>query len=239
MPTSRLVRFVLSVAILSPLLASGGTVVAEAADVPRVPRYRAALPVPPPPPPLPFYNWTGLYVGAHVGGGWADLGFGNTGSGFIGGGQIGYNYQINPWWVLGLEAEVSGSGVSNNFATFGLANLRVDWNSVTTLTPRFGYAVNNWLFYGKLGGAWADVTVTATNNFGFPLIGFGGTASAFVAGVGVEYAFLPNWSAKVEWEHFDFGSDAGVFDTGNGVTFETVKFGVNYHFGPGPFFLPF
>jgi outer membrane immunogenic protein len=63
----------------------------------------------------------------------------------------------------------------------------------------------------------------------------GGTASGWVAGVGAEYAFRNNWSAKVEYNHFDFGSDGGTFITGNTVTLNTVKAGVNYRFGGWPF----
>jgi outer membrane immunogenic protein len=237
MHTYKRVRFVLATAMLSPLiLASAGATVAAAADAapPPGPYYRGRLPPPPPPPlPLPYYNWTGLYVGVHAGIGWADPGFGDTASGFIGGGQIGYNFQINPWWVLGLEAEISGSGVNNSFATFGPIAESINWNSLTTLTPRLGYAVDNWLIYGKVGGAWANVSVNATS-FGVP-IAAGGTTGAFVAGIGAEYAFWNNWSAKIEYDIFDFGNNPGTFVTGNSVTFQALKFGVNYRFGgPGP-----
>ena len=61
---------------------------------------------------VPMFNWTGFYIGANIGGGWIDgnivdlngVSFGNgTHGAFIGGGQIGYNYQINPNVVLGVE----------------------------------------------------------------------------------------------------------------------------------------
>jgi outer membrane immunogenic protein len=211
----------------SPVILASGTIVSEAADAPRAPAYRAL------PPPPPFYNWTGLYVGVHAGGGWADLGVGDTGSGFIGGGQIGYNYQINQW-VWGLEADVSGSGIKNNLATFGPTTADFNWNSLVTLTPRLGYAFDSWLVYGKVGGAWADVSVSINGPFGFGSSA-GGTASGWVAGVGAEYAFRNNWSAKIEYNHFDFGSDGGTFITGNSVTLDAVKAGVNYRFGGWPF----
>ena len=223
-------RVVLATAMLSPVILASATIVSEAADAPRAPAYRA-----PPPPPL-FYNWTGIYVGAHAGGGRADLGVGDTGTGFIGGGQVGYNYQINQW-VFGLEADVAGSGIKNNLLTigtpFGLVTANFNWNSLTTLTSRFGYAFDNWLVYGKAGGAWADVSVSVNT----PFFGAsaGGTASGWVAGVGAEYAFRNNWSAKVEYNHFDFGGDSGTFITGNTVTVNAVKAGVNYHFGGFPF----
>jgi outer membrane immunogenic protein len=227
MHTYKLTKLVLATALLSPVILASGTIVSEAADAPRAPAYRAL------PPPPPFYNWTGLYVGVHAGGGWADLGVGDTGSGFIGGGQIGYNYQINQW-VWGLEADVSGSGIKNNLATFGPITADFNWNSLVTLTPRLGYAFDSWLVYGKVGGAWADVSVSINGPFGFGSSA-GGTASGWVAGVGAEYAFRNNWSAKIEYNHFDFGSDGGTFITGNSVTLDAVKAGVNYRFGGWPF----
>ena len=226
----KLTRLVLAAALLSPVILGSGTVVSQAADAPRAPAYW----VPPPPPPPLLYNWTGLYVGVHAGGGWADLGVGDIGSGFVGGGQVGYNYQINQW-VWGVEADVSGSGIKNNLATFGPFTASFNWNSLSTLTSRFGYAFDNWLVYGKAGGAWANVSVSATS-FGMPLLGSArGTADGWVVGVGAEYAFLNNWSAKIEYNAFDFGSDSSLFIIGNSVTLQTVKVGVNYRFGGWPF----
>jgi len=228
------IRRLIKLGLAAAMLVSASAV-SDAADAPRGPAYR------PPPPPL-FYNWTGLYVGAHAGGGWADLGVGDSSSGFIGGGQVGYNYQVNPQWVVGLEVEVSGSGIKNNLATFGTPfgpiTANFNWNTLTTLTSRFGYAFDNWLVYGKVGGAWADVSVSVNAPFGFGSSA-GGTASGWVVGVGTEYAFRNNWSAKIEYNHLDFGSDGGTFITGNTVTVDTVKAGVNYRFGglggPWPF----
>jgi outer membrane immunogenic protein len=222
MNTRRLIKPILAAAMLV-----SASAVSYAADAPRGPAYR-------PPPPLPFYVWTGLYVGVHAGGGWADLGFGDTGSGFIGGGQVGYNYQINQW-VWGVEADVSGSGIRNDLVSLGsLFTARLDWNAFWTVTSRLGYAFDNWLVYGKGGGAWADVSVNGTA-FGMPFSTGGGTASGWVVGVGAEYAFRNNWSAKIEYNHFDFGSDSGTFGIGNGVTVDTVKAGVNYRFRGWPF----
>src|SRR5215475_3072953 len=112
MRTDKLKRLVFASAMFCPIILASATIVSEAADAPRAPAY------PPPPPPLPYYLWTGVYAGVHAGGGWADLGVGNTGSGFIGGGQVGYNYQINQW-VFGLEGDIAGSGIKNNLLNIG------------------------------------------------------------------------------------------------------------------------
>jgi len=97
----------------------------------------------PPPPPSPVYSWTGWYVGGNVGYGWGDANndIAGTGTivtgvftnppttfagseterlnGVVGGGQIGYNYQVSPQWVLGFETDIQGSAErgSNTFGT--------------------------------------------------------------------------------------------------------------------------
>jgi Outer membrane protein beta-barrel domain len=88
-----------------------------------------------------------------------------------------------------------------------------------------------------VGGAWADVSASVNGPFGFGASA-GGTASGWVVGVGAEYAFRNNWSAKVEYNHFDFGGDSGTFITGNSVTLQTLKVGVNYRFGQSTAALP-
>src|SRR5690242_2411029 len=96
---------------------------AWAADLP----YKAR-PAPPPP-----FSWTGFYVGANIGGAWsngaiADVVTGanlNTdSSGFIGGGQVGFNYQFNTF-VLGLEWDIDGTTISktSNVVATGFGNL--------------------------------------------------------------------------------------------------------------------
>jgi len=78
--------------------------VSEAADAVGGSAYR------PPPPAMPLiYNWTGFYAGGHLGVGWAD----SSGSGFLGGGQVGFNYQINQW-VLGVEGDFAGTTIKDS-----------------------------------------------------------------------------------------------------------------------------
>lgn len=98
---------------------------AMAADLPmRGPVYT------PPPPAVVFYNWTGCYIGANVGGGWthnsntfgeplpdpvaygfAPINIGTNGSGVVAGGQAGCNWQAAPNFVVGIEGDFSWSGV--------------------------------------------------------------------------------------------------------------------------------
>ena|SRR5258707_926187 len=156
-----------SVAALLVAASSG----AFAADLPVKAPYMA---------PIAYYNWTGFYIGGNVGGAWetgtiSDSFFGtsfsNTRSGFIGGGQIGYNWQFSPQFVLGVEWMFDGTDIRSDSGTvavtdpdFGAATLqgteKVDW--LTTVTARLGYAANNWLFYVKGGGGWVHDTARVT-----------------------------------------------------------------------------
>src|SRR5215470_2314646 len=93
--------------------------------------------------PIPVYNWTGFYVGANLGGAWDrttinddffDVSFSNTRSGFIGGAQIGYNWQFSPVFVLGVEWMFDGTDIRTDTdavilsdGTVLTANAKVDW----------------------------------------------------------------------------------------------------------------
>ena len=228
MSTRKLIKLGLTAAVLLSLSA-----ISDAADAVRGPAYG------PPPPLVPlFYNWTGFYAGGHLGVGWDD---GN--SGFLGGGQVGFNYQINPQWVLGVEADFAGTSIKDsvNAAVVGpgavlTANATASLDWVSTFAARFGYAFDRWLVYGKVGGAWAHASATVTtgiNGMTFGSISLDQTASGFLLGVGTEYAWGNNWSAKLEYNMLDFGNDNPFADT----TFHIFKAGINYRFGgPGGFF---
>jgi outer membrane immunogenic protein len=215
---------------------------AFAADLPVKAPVMAPLPV--------YYNWTGFYIGGNLGGAWdtasiTDDFFGvnlsASRSGFIGGGQIGYNWQFSPQWVFGVEWMFDGTDISSNFGpvtdilgnSFS-ANEKVDW--LTTFTGRFGYAANNWLFYVKGGGGWVHDTATATvaaAGGGVFSASASDTKGGWVLGGGIEYGFTPNWTTKVEYQHVGLGdvTAANGFDT---VTFsrhfDMVTVGLNYKF---------
>jgi len=219
---------------LAAVMLTSVSAVSEGADVSGGPAY------PPPPPPTPFvYNWTGFYAGAHGGVGWSD-GDGSGSSGFIGGGQAGFNYQINQW-VLGVEGDFAGTTIKDSVnATVvgpgvvitGNAEASLDW--VSTLAPRVGYAFNNWLVYGKVGGAWAHgsgTVSTGINGMQFGSISVDETTSGWMLGIGTEYALWDsNWTAKIEYNRMDFGNGGPFTDN----KFNIIKAGINYRFGfPG------
>jgi outer membrane immunogenic protein len=186
--------------------------------------------------PVPIFNWTSCFLGAHIGGGWAQkdftdpvalvqnsiLGTGTPGvttigvssSGLIIGGQMGCDYQFgfSPW-VLGVEGAVSGGNLrgNTNFALplggpGDIATLTAKTDFLPSVTARFGYALDNWLFYVRAGGAWAGDKFSVTGTF-FPTataFGLEGVDNRFgwTAGGGVEWAFADVWSARLEYDYY-------------------------------------
>jgi outer membrane immunogenic protein len=241
-----------------------GTGGARAADM--------AVKAPPPPPP-PIFSWTGFYIGGNIGGAWSRnnwgvvdplfvTNFNNANNGvFIGGGQIGGNYQIGQF-VIGGEWDFDWASNNNNNTGIVIPalgnNLFVVTNNnrwITTVAARFGWAINHFLLYGKLGGGWVgsnNVTVTnlttgvsLTCGTFTTLTNCGNNSTGgWLAGVGVEYAFTNNWTVKAEYDYLGLGNRTFVVPVGSpffaGDTFtsgnrnvQTFKVGFNYLFNWG------
>ena len=233
--------WVSSVAALLVVASSG----AFAADL-------AIRKAPPPPPIIPVYNWTGFYIGGNVGGAWETgtitddffgVSFSRTRSGFIGGGQVGYNWQVSPNWVVGVEGMFDGTDIRSDTSTVVLAagdvisaSAKTNW--IATVGARLGYASNNWLFYGKGGGGWvhdsATVTDVAPNGDVFS-VSVSDTRGGWMAGGGIEYGFTPNWTARVDYTHIGLSdvTNTGLF-VNDTITlsrhFDMVTAGINYKF---------
>jgi outer membrane immunogenic protein len=242
--------------VMSAIVASGP---ALSADMPLKAPYAAPA----------GYDWSGTYIGGILGGGWAtndvsDPGLGIVGAllgvpvvqttksnGFIGGAEVGTNYQIGKL-VVGLEADWTGGDIkgtsSSNFAA-GLINRSIGANTTWTGTvaTRIGIAHDNWLVYGKAGSAFEHTNFTDNwTAVGLPL--FSGTGSStrtgWMTGAGVEWAFASNWSVKAEYNYLDFGTHAetingtlvGVVPASFGIQNEQhinqVKVGLNWRFLP-------
>ncbi len=187
---------------------------ASAADLPRsAPAY-----IPPAPPPI---TWTGCYIGGNIGGAFGDASFSTiggevsgNGSGFAGGGQIGCDYQFAGGWVIGFRNMFDGTS-NDKSGTIGggpLAGGVVNFNNrwFDTLTARIGYAVQpTWLLYFQGGAAWADTSTNVT--FAGVQIGqTSNTRTGWTIGGGVEWMFAPHWSAFLEGNYMDFGSNDGT-----------------------------
>lgn len=203
---------------------------AFAADMPQTAPYtRAPVMV------SPAYNWTGFYIGAMGGGGWSTSQGVDFKGGFAGG-TLGSNFQFGNF-VIGSEIEGAWSDIGQTSgALFGLSVTATDTlQAFGSATVRAGFAVDNVLVYGKGGFAMASNNLKFTGPNGS--VSDTETHLGYTVGAGVEYGFMSNWSAKVEylWAHYQSatyfatllppGAPSGAFDG------STVKFGVNYRFG--------
>jgi outer membrane immunogenic protein len=187
--------------------------------------------------------------------------------GFLAGGQVGCDWQFAPSWVIGIEGATAWVNLKGDtldvfthgggtlvptpiLITTGTFDARTDF--LASVTGRVGWAWDRWLLYVKGGAAWdhdkysfiGRVTALGFPD-GFAPFDFAASESrvGWTAGAGVEWAFWSNWSAKIEYDFYDFGKRRLTF-----VNIEnerppvpaevdqqihTVKFGINYRFSWG------
>ncbi|MGY4452924.1 opacity protein-like surface antigen [Bradyrhizobium sp. i1.3.1] len=109
-------------------------------------------------PPQVIYNWTGFYIGGHVGGAFAgDSSFQSSDARFLGGVQGGFDYQFAPNWVVGIEAQYSWLPTNNNGVTFPLGTqVTSNTDQLGSVTGRIGYTWGPALVYAKGGYAWRN-----------------------------------------------------------------------------------
>jgi outer membrane immunogenic protein len=188
-----------------------------------------------------YYNWTGAYAGLYAGYGWGrstwDLPAVTIAPrGAMFGGTLGYNWQVGTF-VYGIEGDVGWSGIKGS-AACGLFTCETRNQFFGTVRGRAGLAFDSLLPYITGGAAIGDIKATSTNPL-FP--GGNGTKVGWTVGGGLEYAFLHNWTAKVEYLYFNLGSiDCGIGCgalTPNRVslTGNRVTVGLNYKFGGGKY----
>jgi outer membrane immunogenic protein len=186
--------------------------------------------------PVAAYNWTGFYLGGNAGGVWADPSYTNlantstfggaavgstftqSGSGFIGGGQIGYNWQASQW-VFGVEASYSGSNVKSTTTNFVDDVFQNELRSLLLVTGRIGYAANNWLFYAKGGYAGADRRTSVSDTGIVAGVGSGSASiwhNGWTVGTGVEYGLTQNWIVGLEYDYVNVGRNNYELDGTDG-----------------------
>ncbi len=231
--------FVFATAASFALAVSAVSGVANAADLPPRPYTKAPPPVTAP---AIVYNWTGFYIGGHLGGVFSgDSGLQGSDARFMGGVQGGYDYQFANNWVLGLEANYSWLASAGGGVLFpGGTVASLDNRGLGSVTGRLGFTTGPVLLYAKGGYAFRDSNL----DVGFagvsqPFSVDGNRKDGYTVGAGLEYMFAPNWSAKVEYQYYNFGNTtftAGPADI-VGTSFRndehTVKAGLNYRFGWG------
>jgi opacity protein-like surface antigen len=198
------------------------------------------------------YDWSGPYVGVSAGSTWGRMHWASPGAtvepdyaGYLAGGQAGFNFQKGRF-VWGLEADGGFSNARGAKActTQPLVFTCTDnVDSLGALTARIGYTWGRALFYAKGGWAFGGTSAAANlnANVGAPPGGMKGASSTnwesgWTLGGGMEYALTDRWSAKAEYMHYEFPQDTFTMAqnaTSNAATAgDTVRIGVNYHFGP-------
>ena len=229
---------------------------ALAADLGTKPIYKAPVLA-------PVFSWTGWYIGGNAGYGWGentnatvftDYGWdappnpNSKPKGLIGGGQIGYDWQVTNW-VWGLVADFQGTDIKDSTTAFSIApdgvtpqvkSLSEKLDFLGTVRGRLGWAANNWLFYGSGGLAYGDVrsTLSFSEPGNFAVGSKSETRAGWAAGGGVNYAFTPNWIVGVDYLHYDLGhTSIDTFDTlGSFITVrqrvegDIVRGVINYKF---------
>jgi outer membrane immunogenic protein len=225
------------------VIAVGTTVPALAADLGARPYAKA------PPYAAPVYNyyWTGFYVGGHLGGAFSSnnnfngLATNNNNDGrFLGGVQVGADYQFAPNWVVGIEGQYSWLGNNNSVIFPGGFIYTNNQRAIGSVTGRVGFAWGAALLYAKGGYAFSD------NSENLSLLGTSvaftldsGHRDGYTVGAGLEYMFAPSWSAKIEYQYYNFGSSRFVSPTALAPlgSFSnddhTVKVGLNYRINVG------
>ena len=250
---------------MKPIMLGGAalallTASAFAADLPMAPAYA------PPPAPPPF-TWTSCYGGLHGGGGIGQKNLTDTAgvlspitgystanlniNGYMLGGQLGCDYQFSPNWVVGIEGSVSGGNIhgSTTVAVPGIAaGDTATYNATTdflwSVTARVGWAWDRWMLFAKGGVAGAGDkynTFDAFQNYNFQGLE---NRYGWTAGAGVEWAFSSDWSVKLEYNYYGFGTKTVTFiDSTLAATsgplninqnIQTIMLGINFHAYAGP-----
>jgi outer membrane immunogenic protein len=202
------------------------------------------------------YDWTGAYVGVHLGYAWADTNvtelddypFSQNGEtqfdfdsdGIIGGVFAGYNWQAGQF-VYGVEADITATGIDNTVDNTMFApgsgetfSTNIDWFG--TLRGRLGYAVDRFLPYVTGGLAFGDIE----SSYNDPLDGNFAVASEVVfgwtIGAGAEYALTDQWSLRAEYLYVDLEDSQGSFADGGTFRYDfdndlhVVRVGASYNF---------
>lgn len=246
-------RLLLSAGIAAGLFA--GVQSANAADLPAKGKTYTAPVV------APVANWSGCYIGVHGGGGWGNARWSDPTEfanhdidGWLAGGQVGCDYQAGQW-VFGVEATGAWANLKgDSLESDGVLRDFTKIDALGTIGARAGLALDRTLPYITGGAAWSrskyhiecasdgGVTCNSSSLIGTTYRSVDDTRWGWFLGVGVEYAFAPNWSIKAEYNYMDFGTESLTLKGPIATTTQKANFdqhvhvgkvGVNYRFG-GP-----
>jgi outer membrane immunogenic protein len=187
----------------------------------------------------------------------------NSRSGFLGGGQLGYNWQTG-LLVLGVQGDIAGMDVTGTDPCLVFLSCQEKSNWLASVTGRLGAVVlDRGLVYAKGGAAWMNTTHTLNlpsvliNTPGGSVSVLGANSNAQLAssdstpwgwtlGFGTEWMITRNWSAFVEYDYYQFQRKTVAFGLNTAVlgtpvtvsadirnTLSIAKVGVNYKFDWG------
>jgi outer membrane immunogenic protein len=206
------------------------------------------------PPMMPVWSWTGFYFGIEGGDGWGSTrhtnavtginsGTDNNLDGGLFGATYGYNWQSGAL-VLGLEGDISWTGISDTFKDNGsgfcgtndACHTQLNW--LGTDRVRVGYASNRYLVYATGGVAYGAVQANLPGSVTGCCTNETHTRVGYAAGGGFEMMFTRNLSAKLEYLYVGLGNTTNYHDISAGgeaenvlVTSNIIRAGLNYHFG--------
>jgi len=209
--------------------------VAEAADM----RNRAPYYDGPPRPFVDYYSWAGFYAGVNGGYGfgtstWGSSAFSPDPTGGLFGLTLGYNWQKGVI-VYGLEGDYNFSMLKGS-AACAATTCETENTWLATMRGRIGIALDHWMPYLTVGGAYGDI---ASRSLSTGLTSASSDELGWTFGVGMEYAFMGNWTAKIEYLYVDLGdfncgaACGGVAPGNVSLTSNVFRAGLNYKFfGP-------
>ena len=194
----------------------------------------------------PAFDWSGFYIGGHTGYGRGSstavlsdplaVSTNSVFSGVIGGVQGGYNVQMPSGLVLGVEADLTFPNyfISNKIvSTLTGAHSEVveAFDYAGTVRGRIGYASGHWLVYATGGFAFAGERFVNTPDVGGTDQKHINVRPGWAAGAGVEYAFAPHWSVKLEYLYSQFDRANIRFPSGaehnSTLDFQQIRIGLN------------
>jgi outer membrane immunogenic protein len=187
----------------SLIVLSAGIAPAFAADLgggyesPSAPAYSAT----------PGFNWNGPEIGLIAGYGWGNVkapGPDFGADGWSGGAYAGYNFQVGPQLVLGVEGDITGSGMDGSVSGLGVKNT---WNA--TLRGRAGWAYNQFLLYGTGGLALGGLKASTPGDSETK------TQVGWTLGLGAEAIVTRSITARLEYRYTDLGK-TGFSNVPNG-----------------------
>ncbi len=235
-----------TVALLTAGVLSAFAAPAIAADIP-APIYKAA------PARVASFSWTGFYLGGSLGGRWTDVDLTTVSVGgvvppvppatrsadstaFRAGVYAGYNWQVAPQWLIGLEGDIAWANSSRSttaglpgfaFSAGDSTSFKETWDG--SVRGRLGYLLApTWLVYATGGASWLHVSSTAVCSVVTCPVGGGAftastTRTGWTVGGGVETVVWSNWLLRAEYRYADYGTWNNTFFTAPFVTVASAK----------------